>query len=139
MITLGKVFPDPQGEYDSTRDYEKLQVVTIKSSDETSCYIAKEDIIAETAITDPKWIHLFTVKNGAMGVKGDPGASGKSAYQYATEAGYEGTELAFTNDILNAVNTVTLDDLNSLSYVKATIVTELPANPDANTIYFVQA
>lgn len=133
---LGKVFPEPQGEHDPSRSYEKLQFVTVKSLEETSCYIAKEDISTGTAITDPYWQHLFTTKNGA---KGDTGANGKSAYQYATEGGYKGTEQEFTNDILNAVNTVTLDDVKALGYVKATVVQELPANPDANTIYFVQA
>lgn len=41
----------------------------------------------------------ITIKNGSKGSKGDAGQSGKSAYDYAKDSGYSGTEAEFTSDI----------------------------------------
>lgn len=49
-----------------------------------------------------------TGATGATGKQGPVGPAGKSAYQYATEAGYTGTEAEFTNKMANSI---TLADL----------------------------
>ena len=41
----------------------------------------------------------FTVKNGSKGSTGATGADGKSAYQYAQESGYTGTETEFAEKL----------------------------------------
>lgn len=45
---------------------------------------------------DGKVVHLPTLK----------GADGKSAYQYAVEAGFEGTEQEFINLLINGTDTI---------------------------------
>lgn len=40
---------------------------------------------------------------GEPGEKGDPGVDGKSAYEYAVDGGYEGTEEEFAATIVQAV------------------------------------
>lgn len=75
---------------------------------------------------------------GEAGPKGDKGADGKSAYQYAVDGGYKGTEEEFTAAIIKAAGAVTIEELNTAGYFKAVVVTEVPTEQDANTIYFVQ-
>lgn len=41
----------------------------------------------------------FSVKNGSKGSKGAAGADGKSAYEYAVEGGYGGTEEEFASEL----------------------------------------
>lgn len=74
---LGKVFMTPKDEWVLTNTYEKLDIVTVTGENETSAYIAKEDIPASTQITDSKWMKLFTVTNGADGTNGTDGQDGE--------------------------------------------------------------
>lgn len=48
----------------------------------------------------------------SRGEKGDPGAAGKSAYQYAQDGGYTGTEAAFAKKLASGAMIVTLTDNN---------------------------
>ena len=73
---LGKVFMTPKDEWVLTNTYEKLDIVTVTGENETSAYIAKEDIPASTQITDSKWMKLFTVTNGVDGTNGTDGQNG---------------------------------------------------------------
>lgn len=73
---LGKVFMTPKDEWVLTNTYEKLDIVTVTGENETSAYIAKEDITASTQITDSKWMKLFTVTNGVDGTNGTDGQNG---------------------------------------------------------------
>ena len=142
LKTLGRVFMEPCGEHNISASYKKLSIVTVTSPDKTMAYIAKDDIEPQTAITDPKWMNLFTVKNGDPGSKGDPGADGidgKSAYQYAVDGGYTGTESEFIADILKPLNSVTLDDVKALGYIKAMILPVVPPSPKPDTIYFIKS
>lgn len=77
--------------------------------------------------------------NGADGAPGAAGDNGKSAFQYAVEGGYTGTETEFTTAIVKAAGAVTLEEVKALGYMKAVSVTALPADPDPNTVYFVQS
>ena len=45
-----------------------------------------------------------TGATGSQGPAGQPGADGKSAYKYAQDGGYSGTESDFTELLANAVN-----------------------------------
>lgn len=69
---------------------------------------------------------------GEAGPKGDRGNDGKSAYDYAVDGGYKGTEQEFIEAIVKAA------DLSSLGYFRAEIVPEVPTEQKQNTIYFVQ-
>ena len=60
--------------------------------------------------------HTFTVQNGS---KGSDGSDGKTAYQYAKDGGYTGTEAAFTSLLGNINNT--LNDINNELDTKAVI------------------
>ena len=73
---LGKVFMTPKDEWVLTNKYEKLDIVTVTEENQTSAYIAKEDIPANTEITDSKWMKLFTVTNGVDGTNGTNGSDG---------------------------------------------------------------
>ena len=73
---LGKVFMTPKDEWVLTNKYEKLDIVTVTEENQTSAYIAKEDISANTEITDSKWMKLFTVTNGVDGTNGTNGSDG---------------------------------------------------------------
>lgn len=50
-------------------------------------------------------------ENGAPGEKGAPGADGKSAYQYAQDGGYTGTETDFIAKLAQEILSGTTDDL----------------------------
>lgn len=76
---LGKVFMTPKDEWVLSNTYEKLDIVTVTGESETSAYIAKEDIPANTQITDDKWMKLFTVTDGTNGINGEDGAPGTAA------------------------------------------------------------
>ena len=76
MAVLGKVAMTPKGEWSNTATYEKLDLVTKTESTQASLYIATDDIVAGTALTDSKWQKLHTVKNGTNGTNGTPGAKG---------------------------------------------------------------
>lgn len=52
-----------------------------------------------------------TGANGKDGAKGGPGADGKSAYQYAQDGGYTGTETDFSAKLAQEILTGTTDDL----------------------------
>jgi hypothetical protein len=43
---------------------------------------------------------------GAPGSKGDPGQDGKSAYQYAQDGGYTGTEEEFAQKLAEEISSV---------------------------------
>ena len=51
------------------------------------------------------------------------GTDGKTAYEYATEAGYQGTEQEFTNDLVNNSNTIAthLTDENAHNDIRESI------------------
>lgn len=51
--------------------------------------------------------------NGKDGAKGDPGADGKSAYQYAQDGGYTGTEADFMAKLAQEILSGTTDDLTA--------------------------
>ena len=61
----------------------------------------------------------FTVQNGSKGSDGANGTDGKSAYQYAVDGGYEGTEEEFTSLLGNINNT--LNDIDNELDTKAVI------------------
>ena len=53
-----------------------------------------------------------TGEQGPKGDKGDKGTDGKSAYQYAQEGGYTGTETAFAEKLASGALIVTITDNN---------------------------
>lgn len=89
-------------------------------------------------IQGPKGDNGPTGATGPAGKDGAPGANGKTAYEYAVDGGYTGTEAEFSKLLFNTTKALTADDLAALGYVKAASVTAVPADPDPNTIYFVQ-
>ena len=74
---LGKVFITPKGVWDINTAYTKLDLVTSKTGKNTTAYLASDDIVAGTQLTDSKWISWFTVSDGANGAKGTPGDKGE--------------------------------------------------------------
>lgn len=88
---LGKVFMTPKDEWALENTYTKLDIVTVTEAEQTSAYIAKEDIPANTQISDPKWMKLFTVTNGTDGTDGAPGASAGFGTPTATVDANTGT------------------------------------------------
>ena len=58
----------------------------------------------------------FQVRNGG---KGNPGDNGKSAYQYAVEGGYTGTETAFAEKLAQEQLTGTTNDLTPTQVYEA--------------------
>ena len=53
----------------------------------------------QVKITDNKGEHMFSLVNGKDGAQGIQGPSGKTAYQYAHEMGYTGTEENYAEDM----------------------------------------
>ena len=76
MAVLGKVAMTPKGEWSNTTAYKKLDLVIKTESTQASLYIATDDIVAGTALSNSKWQKLYTVKNGTNGTNGTNGAPG---------------------------------------------------------------
>lgn len=69
----------------------------------------------EVTIQDAEGEKTFTVMNGEQGIQGIQGIqgeTGKSAYQYAVEGGYQGTEAEFTELLYS----LTLTDAEEASF-----------------------
>lgn len=65
-VSLGRIGFVIEGDFDSTKAYKKLSVVKIPSTG--SVYVAKEDIPANTAITDSRWYKLLDGNTESSGI-----------------------------------------------------------------------
>ena len=85
----------------------------------------------------------LTVKNGSRGSQGERGETGKSAYEYAQDGGYTGTEAEFSSDInpdniKGDLNTYIVEELAKRGQLKpefANSIDELNASGDATKLY----
>ena len=74
-------------------------------------------------------------------IKGNPGTNGKSAYQYAVEAGYTDSEEQFANDLANVGETSgmpsadTMATITSLDARDALIVYDVPAGDSKKILW----
>ena len=75
---------------------------------------------AEITITDKNGTTKAIVKNGKDGLNGKDGADGKTAYQYAKDGGYTGTEEEFAQKMAKELPTKLSDLENDSSFVKNT-------------------
>lgn len=65
-VSLGRIGFVIEGDFDSTKAYKKLSVVKIPSTG--SLYVAKEDIPANTNITDSRWYKLLDGNTESSGI-----------------------------------------------------------------------
>ena len=63
-ISLGKVFMTPKGIWDSTEQYQSLDIVMVRGATSSTGYISTDVIPANTPISDKRWKVLFTVNDG---------------------------------------------------------------------------
>lgn len=63
-ISLGKVFMTPKGVWDSTKQYQSLDIVMVRGATSSTGYISTDVIPANTPINDKRWKVLFTVNDG---------------------------------------------------------------------------
>ncbi len=94
-IQVGKVMLTPKGEYDASKNYVRLDVVTHKGSS----YVCLADTTSEPP--NDNWQLLAekgatgetgkTGNPGKNGQDGRPGQNGESAYQQAVDNGFSGT------------------------------------------------
>lgn len=63
-ISLGKVFMTPKGVWDSTKQYQSLDIVMVRGVTSSTGYISTDVIPANTPISDKRWKTLFTVNDG---------------------------------------------------------------------------
>ena len=111
----------PKDEWVLTNKYEKLDIVTVTEENQTSAYIAKEDIPANTEITDSKWMKLFTVTNGVDGTNGTNGSDGANGADGAD--GKSITAITLTKDATGAITggTATLSDTSQINITVTTV------------------
>lgn len=94
----------------ATRAESGADGVGIKSIEQTTASTADGGSNVLTITLTDGTAMTFTVKNGskgstgAAGPTGPAGAAGKSAYQYAKDGGYTGTEAEFAAALLAAVS-----------------------------------
>lgn len=65
-VSLGRIGFVIEGDFDSTKAYKKLSVVKIPSTG--SVYVAREDIPANTNITDSRWYKLLDGNTESSGI-----------------------------------------------------------------------
>lgn len=106
MAVLGKVAMTAKGEWSNSVAYKKLDLVIKTESTQASLYIATDDIVAGTALSNSKWQKLYTVKNGTNGTPGAKGADGKYI-----------TAIALTKDETGAITggTATMNDKTTVA------------------------
>lgn len=63
-ISLGKVFMTPKGVWDSTKQYQSLDIVMVRGATSSTGYISTDVIPANTPINDKRWKTLFVVNDG---------------------------------------------------------------------------
>lgn len=77
-------------------------------------------------------LHTFTVTNGRDGADGKTGADGKSAYAYAQEAGFSGTEAEFAEKLADETPPalyITIDyDMNQQETTENSIIVPITAD-----------
>ena len=88
--------------------------VAIKGDDGFSPIVSVEAIEGghRVSITDAEGIDTFELKNGT------DGKDGKSAYEYAKEGGYSGTEAEFAQKIAKEIPSKTSDLANDSGFIK---------------------
>lgn len=65
-VSLGRIGFVIEGDFDSTKAYKKLSVVKVPSTG--SVYVAREDIPANTNITDSRWYKLLDGNSESSGI-----------------------------------------------------------------------
>lgn len=65
-VSLGRIGFVIEGDFDSTKAYKKLSVVKVPSTG--SVYVAREDIPANTAITDSRWYKFLDGNTESSGI-----------------------------------------------------------------------
>ena len=102
-VDLGKIMVVPRGTYSESVTYERLDLVEC----EGSSYIAKKTVKGVKPSNDGVYWQLH-------------GAAGKTAYQYAKDGGYPGTEEEFADELIGLINGAKLASSAKISEVTLT-------------------
>lgn len=116
-IDLGKIMVVPRGTYSETETYERLDLVECEGSN----YIAKKTVTGVKPSNDGVYWQLH-------------GSAGKTAYQYAQEGGFDGTEEEYAAEM--AKYGLFSSEMLKETGKKYTLLWE---NPNPNEPYAVKA
>ena len=94
----------------------------------------------QVKVTDHKGEHMFSLMNGKDGEQGIQGPSGKTAYQYAHETGYTGTEENYAEDmnpeaLKNQLNDYLVTELAKRGQLKPEFANGMEECTDTSKLY----
>ena len=94
----------------------------------------------QVTVMDHKGEHMFNIMDGKDGKQGIQGPSGKTAYQYAHETGYTGTEENYADDmnpdaLKNQLNDYLVTELAKRGQLKPEFANDISECTDTSKLY----